>query len=449
LPNQRNDNYSIIPHTSQPQILLLYESAGWTLPHYSTTMPAKINVAIQAHLGFTTTVLSCTYGRYKDNEWQEQHRVYLLENHSPDVSPPDNGRWVNRAELANLFLAVPEHRSVLEEWFADVEGEELHEQWPPWMRTGWFASAAAWIQEQLAALGYTQSAPIEQVVVSTWSTVLRVPATTGSLYFKASSSVFAFEPTLTHALHCLVPMYVPKVLVIDGQRHWMLMQDGGKELRSVRHHPVRSEKALRLYAQMQIDLAAHVETLKAIGCPDQRLHLLPRLYKEILASKPFLLIDTPDELALSEYEQLLAFVPQLQEICEELASYHVPESLHHDDLHSRNILYNDETYIFFDWAECYLTHPFCSMFVMLRDAKYVLKYDDQTVEHLRQAYLMAWTHYEPMERLQRAFVLAERLGSLHRALTWFQFALQVEPDMRWMYQDRALYYLRMLLGTGT
>jgi hypothetical protein len=227
----------------------------------------------------------------------------------------------------------------------------------------------------------------------------------------------------------------------------MLMQDGGMALRYVPPTLERLEEALRLFAQMQIELAEHVETLKATGCPDRRLYLLPGLYQEVLAAKPFLLIDEPNGLPHSEHEQLLAFVPQLQEMCEELADYKVPESLHHVDLHNGNILYNGETYTFIDAGEYCLAHPFCSMFIVLRVARYILKYDEQMLERLTGAYLAPWTRYEPMERLQRIFELAHRLGSLYKALSWYDLISQLKPGMRWMHADAALYYLRVFLGT--
>src|SRR5450755_2991651 len=117
MPEEQNDNYSLIAHNSQPRVLLLCKEERWTLPQHTATNPAEINAAMQAQLGLTTTVLSCVYDRYQDEERDDQHCVYALENHSPDVALPANGRWVERTELANLSLAVPEHRAVLEAWF--------------------------------------------------------------------------------------------------------------------------------------------------------------------------------------------------------------------------------------------------------------------------------------------------------------------------------------------
>src|SRR6202022_373613 len=102
------------------------------------------------------------------------------------------------------------------------------------------------------------------------------------------------------------------------------------------------------------------------------------------------------------------------------ASYNIPESLEHDELTAGNILYNGETCIFIDLAECNLAHPFCSLFIALRSAKYTLGYDDSMLERLREAYLAPWTDFAPMERLQRASTLALRLDRLFRALSWYE-----------------------------
>ena len=453
MSNALNDNYSIIPDSSQARVLLLREENGWSLPRHQATMAAEINEAMLAQLGISTTVLDCVYDRYKDPEREDEHLVYALENHSPEVLPPDNGRWVARTELADLPLVVPEHRAVLEAWFSntgqdmqDKQGER-GEQGAAWMQPGWFNGARGWIEEQLERLGYILAAPIEQFTALSWGTVLRVPTTSGMLYFKAPAPAVAFEPVLAQTLARLVPGSVPEVCALDERRHWLFMRNGGTPLRSDSPDCARSAEALRQYAQMQIALAPHIETLKATGCPDQRLAVLPDLYQEVLAAPSFLLLDQPKGLPRSEYEQLLAFTPRLREMCAELADCGVPESLEHDDLHSRNILYNGQRYVFIDVGECCLAHPFGSMFVVLRDAKYILEYDEQERERLCQAYLDPWTRYASMERLKRAFELAHRLGALYRALSWYRLLAPIEPERRGKLEDSVLYFLQVFLGT--
>jgi hypothetical protein len=403
---------------------------------------------MEEQLRVKTTVLYCAYDRYKDDEREEQHLVYVLENHSPNWTPTQGQEWVNLAELQDLQLIVPEHMAVIETVL--LERGDLHEQRPAWARVGWFATAEQWIQQQLDRLGYVATDSVKQLSMSTWSTVLRVSTTTGDLYFKVSAPVFAYEPLLTQTLSTLVPAHIPPVLTVDNERHWMLMQDAGTTLATINENnpdPTRWEEALRLFAQMQVDLVAHVDTLEKTGCPDMRLQSLPALFEEALAAKDMLLIGQEDGMPEAEYEQLLAFVPELKAMCAKLAEYNVPESLHHDDFHGNNIMYNGNTYVFFDWAECALAHPFCSIMIVQRVVKYVLEYDDTMFDRFRDAYLAPWTCYEPIERLHEAFSLAVRLGKLCRALTWQRFIAQLEPSAKWQYEGSFPYFLRVFLGT--
>jgi len=420
----------------------------WTLPRHIASNPNDINTAMKAQLGITTTLLACVYDRYKDPEREDECRVYALENHSPAVALPSNGRWVEQTELADLPLAVPEHRAVIEDWFSAIANHERRAKKSPWENLGWFDTASAWIYEQLELLGYTPSAPFEQVRTNFWSTALRIPTTTENLYFKASSAVFAaFEPTLAETLSRLVPVYVPPVLLVERQRHWMLMRDGGAPFRSGPYHPDRSVEEIRQYAALQIALAPHMEELLASGCPDQRLQHLPRLYEEALTATSLLRIDEAEGLPRLEYEQLLAFAPRLQEMCAELASYNIPESLEHDDLHTGNVLTNGDRYVFYDWGDACLAHPFISLFIALRDAKYRLEYDEDALERMRVAYLECWTAFGSMEQLRKAFELAHRLGSLYRALTWYRLLSHMAPETHWMFGDAFPYFLRVFLGT--
>ena len=445
-----NDNYSILPHPHEPRILLLQEAGGWTLPRHQETDALAINTEMKEQLGLETTVLYCAYDRYKDDEREDQHRVYALENHSPDWTLTVLQAWVDLATLQALELLVPDHRAVLEHYLTEYEHGNIHEQRLPWARFGWFASATTWIQQQLDAHGYVASSPIEQLRVSPWSTILCVPTTRGDLYFKASAPVFAYEPLLTQALAQFVSAHLPSVLVIDAERGWMLMRDAGTTLAAIHKDdpdPIRWEEALGLFAQMQIDLIEHVDTLEHIGIPDMRLDRLPHLFEEALATKDMLLLGQEDGMPEDDYTQLLAFTLQLKTMCEQLAQYHIPESLHHDDFHGNNILDNGETYVFFDWAECALAHPFCSMMIVLRVAKYVLEYDEAQLDRFRDAYLAPWTRYEPIERLREAFAIAVRLGTLCRALTWKRLIAQVEPSAKWEYEGSFPYFLRVFLGT--
>jgi hypothetical protein len=449
MPEQQTIVYGLIVHPDQRHILLLQTEDGWTLPQYETDNEAEINRATLTRFGLSTTVLDRIY-KTSDNQERADpeaplpEEIYALECHSPDVRLSIPASWIARSELASLPLKDPEHPAILQQWLSQ---DRSNQRLPPWYKSGWYASAAGWAEEQLAHHQYQQTGPIEQVAVRSWGTVLRIPTTSHVLYFKAAAPIFHFEPLLAQTLAQLVPTMVPPVVSIDQPRHWLLMEDGGVPLRDQPRDPALLEVAWVQHAHMQLDLIPHFDTLLATGCPDQRLHHLPELYSELLADIPFLRIGTGGLLP-SEYEQLQALKPRFAEMCAELASYQIPSSLVHEDLHSKNVVVNEQgQYVFIDAGEYSLSHPFFSLYVALRDQRYILKYDDQVRERLIQAYLEPWTRFEPMERLQQAFALAYHLGAFYRALFWYRF-LRTQDNWRQINDDAVPYFLCEFLGTA-
>jgi len=85
---------------------------------------SDINASIKVQLGCDTTVLYCAYDRYKDDEREEQHRVYVLENHTSDFPLPAHARWISRTNLATIDLAVADHYAVLEQWLSEAENND-------------------------------------------------------------------------------------------------------------------------------------------------------------------------------------------------------------------------------------------------------------------------------------------------------------------------------------
>ncbi|HEU5382089.1 MAG TPA: phosphotransferase [Ktedonobacteraceae bacterium] len=446
---QPHDNYCLIPHPREPRILMFLTQVGWTLPQHAEMEAPDISQAMHNLLpGLHVTFLRVAYDRYKDEEREEQHIVSVMENHAPSWMPPAGGAWISSEELRALPLAVPEHGAVLDSWFAERAGGQVPAERVPWARPGWYAEALAWITKQLQAHGYRICGPVEQVRMRVWSCVLRVPATTGALYFKAVPAFFAHEPVLTVGLARLWPALLPSVLTIDATRHWMLMEDAGTTLRhSEQGKDVAAwEHLLDLFSHMQIDSATHQEHLLTLGCPDRRLEHLPMLYASLLhEGRSALLLEQKGGLNAEEYHRLCTMLPEIHALCAKLAGFGIPEALHHDDFHDGNILCKDGRYLFFDWAECAVAHPFYSMIIVLRYTKHVLKFDEVARIRLRDAYLAPWTCYAPMEDLLRAFDLAQRLGLLCRALTWYKTVSHLVEAEQWAYADTVAWNLRNFL----
>jgi hypothetical protein len=67
---------------------------------------------------------------------------------------------------------------------------------------------------------------------------------------------------------------------------------------------------------------------------------------------------------------------------------------------------------------------------------------------MRDIYLAEWIAYQPMDRLQRAFELAQRLAMLCRCLTWHYVVTHMEERTRGEFEDVTAYWLRLFLRNG-
>lgn len=313
---------------------------------------------------------------------------------------------------------------------------------PAWTDADWLAEAEAWIGERLRDVDERVDGAIEQPHVRLWSTALRVPTTMGVLWFKANAPPLAYEAGVVELLARVRPDLVPELVASDRERGWMLMADGGARLRET----VECERdlgrwldVLPRYAELQLATAEHGDELVALGTPDRRLAVLPSHYERLVA-----------ELAgLSADERARLQVHDVGGMCERLGAIGVPETIQHDDLHDGQVFHRDGQYLFFDWGDSCVSHPFFSMAVTLEG---VLSWGLDDVEGsldvtpFRDAYLRPFAEYASRDELVTALGSAMRLGWLSRALTNDLLARSLAPDQRPEWDERIRVRLRMLLG---
>ena len=274
--------------------------------------------------------------------------------------------------------------------------------------------ADAWIHARVAELGAVLTGEIEQPHRRAWSTVLRVPTDRGTLWFKANPRAKAYEAAVVELLAERRPDAVPGLLAVDRRRGWLLMTDGGTRLREL----VEAERdlgrwldVLPRYARLQLDLAPDRDALLAAGAPDRRLERLPGLYRELLAGL--------DWLPAEQLDRLRRLVGWVDTSCATLARLGVRETIQHDDLHDGQVFVRDGDYLFFDWGDACVTHPFLTMAVTLEG---VLSWglDDVAgsvdVTPFRDAYLEPFATVADPAELTAGLAIALRLGWLSRAL---------------------------------
>jgi len=244
---------------------------------------------------------------------------------------------------------------------------------------------------------------------------------------------------------------VPEVLAADPELGWLLMKDAGTTLRSA----ASGDEWLRcmdtVFARMavlQMGCVDHSPSLLALGVPDRRLAGLPEHFARLLDEQEHTLTPAPDALTPGEIREGRRLLGSFADLCSDLASRGVPETLHHDDFHDANVFVDVRLQRprVADWAESAVTHPFCTLTVGLRSAAHSagLPEDSPRLGRLVDAYLEPWSAHGTLPELREALNLALRVGRIVRALTWAHLTASLSPaEQR---QERAAQgWIRMYL----
>lgn len=324
-----------------------------------------------------------------------------------------------------------------------------------WRDPAWRQAAEMWIRETAAAGGRPVNGPIGGVRFLPWSAVLRAPTTGGDVYFKACSPSQSHEPALATWLAAARPDCMIPVLATDPARDWLLLPDGGPTLTPVIAEPPGEvghwSGVLTLQAGVQRDLLPHAAELLALGVPDRRPAALPGLLTALLAQPERLLAGEPNAITTDELSGLCALLPRLRELGDELAALGPPDTFVHDDFHEDHIFAARRPdgawrYVFFDFGDACIAHPFTQLVSQPRFASNRFGIEiDETQQRLGEFYLAQWRDFAPPADLARALALALVTGCIIRALTWVnacgQYLEEIPAELRAIYGSRLAFWL--------
>lgn len=284
-------------------------------------------------------------------------------------------------------------------------------------------------------LGYVPSGTIEQLKAA-WSlsTILRVSTSTGSLYFKADYAKPPSEPAIIDALARRWTRNVPAVVAADHGRSWMLMRDFGE--RSLDREPIaRWQAANRTFSTIQVACSADLEPWWRLKCPDLRIPALVAYTDRLLRDPAALRIDEPGGLTTAAATRLRDLVPQLHDMWGELAAIPIPASIVQQDFRHGNLVMSGRSYVFYDWSETVISHPFFACCRFLDYVQYDLHPRRLSVEErsrrIAEGYLEPWTRILGLTDLWHAFELARRLNPIYVAIRAYLDVPYCEPTSSW------------------
>jgi len=330
---------------------------------------------------------------------------------------------------------------VLSDWFAEANTPGASPTRPPWACRGWFAEAIAWIRTELRQHNRCVAGPVEQLRAWERSALLRAPTEAGWVYFKAVPAMFAHEPVVTQALAAWFPGAIPGVIALDPERRWLLLEDfGGATLDRV-DDPDHWAAAIRGYARLQVACVDRIPDIRSLGCPAWSLPEIAGYVARFVADTAAFLPGQPDGLTEAEIERLQGLESNVGALLGEIAAAGIPLSLQHGDFGASNIAVVRTGYVFFDWSDCAITHPFFDLSLVLDGVDERFSHDPTVSTRLREAYLDVWTRYAPIERLRPTLDAALRVAPLVRAMVYHHTILPGMGD-RWEMEAMAPHLAR-------
>ena len=369
---------------------------------------------VRDRFGLDIVVLRCVLVDEHDaNEGSGD--AYLFTENLSDQTTLD-GSWLDRDATAAPMDA--RDRKAIRQWFTE-EREGGPQALQAWAYPGWYATAVGWIEASLP-----ETVRVDQYATWCVSSLHRVETSVGRYYFKAAPAVFRHEASVTDMLARRFPETIPRPIAIDGERGWMLTADFGDDLVAAADLSDRVG-ALDALGSLQRKSVPSVEILLSSGCRDRRPQTLPREVEQLAS-------EGSEWLSDSLAHRLQAGLPRIHDLCEEVASSPIPNTLVHGDFHAENVAISDDRYVIFDWTDACIAHPFVDAATFLRYAERA-SIDRATRERWRDHYLRGWEGFAPHDVASHLFELVTPLAALHQVITYRWLLDSLDPSERWQF----------------
>jgi len=319
-----------------------------------------------------------------------------------------------------------------------------------WASAAWRESMLAWVDDQLAAVGFRRTGEPEQVRLRPWGTVFRIPTSGGTVWFKAPAPATVFEVGLYSLLARKAPHLVLTPLAVDLDRGWFLLPDGGSTLNDIASGPELIDilvSILPRYGQLQRDLALDVDAMLGLGLTDMRAAAMPTRFDEAFAAVETWVTGYGDATNRELPLRIAARRETLVSWCDRLGTAPAAASIDHHDLHAKNVFVTDGGFTIADWGDAVIAHPFASLLVTLGFVRFHLRVgtDDPAVLRVRDTYLDAFTDLAPRRDLIAAADLACQVAKVTRALIFIR-SLEAANDPKHPFAREPLVWLAGILN---
>jgi hypothetical protein len=226
---------------------------------------------------------------------------------------------------------------------------------PRWARPGWWDRATGWLEGELAAIGRPLVGEPEPFYMWGISAVIRASTTNGRVFLKAVFPPFQHEPAATRLLADSFPGAIPRVLAIEPDEGWLVLEDigdawidGGAD----EDRPMRLAAGARAIVELQRSATGLIDPMREIGCPHRPLAALPDALEAALAGEAIGFVNAAPEL-----DRRSRAVDGTKAAVGRLLDLGFPETIIHGDFHAGNAAILAGRVVIIDWSDAAIGSP--------------------------------------------------------------------------------------------
>jgi aminoglycoside phosphotransferase (APT) family kinase protein len=432
----------IVPAPEGPLVLLDGDGRLPSMPadgddDHATVV--AVDEALREAWAFTAPVLE-THPRWDSvADGEPVPTLVTTEPAATDWGPPAGLAY---RPIPDDLESVPESlRPRARELLAEIRtGAQPPELRPRWARRGWHDRASAWMNRAAAAAGRPLVASPRPFFLRGISALLRAPSADRDLFLKAVFPPFHAEPVITHFLAERFPEAVPRVVAIEEDEGWLLIED--VEAPWIGSLPLAERMAAvgpgaRSLVAIQRDMArrpADLAGLARAGAPSRPLGEIPDELDRALG---------PDGLALPDEpiapDRRAALVRRAAEAVDRLVELDLPESLVHGDFHSLNVALADDRSVIIDWSDAAIGSPLVDLVTWIAWTE-----TDGEAEAAAEGWLEAWSEDVDVAALRDRLDDVIAAGAAFQVISYDGIGRALEPATRYTMAGGGDNFLRRL-----
>ena len=406
-----------------PALALVFSKSGREIAITSSDLPSLPEVripdrfypeiedfesAVARTLGIAVRVLRCLD---TGNIEQGRPRLYSLVTSEDGERLGDDFLWTDAFNVCRLGgLDDPQTVSIQHERNR-VSNSAPPSPTVPWeWPGGWECEVREWVYDHIESRYSPEQVTLTPIRSWSISSVVRIDVATGSdskrLFFKASPRFFSQEVVGTKAVADRFPEVSPRLVAVDTDRGWMLMEDLGDLTLGAADEFELWNEAMRALARVQIGFTGETDLLAGLGLERRSTSVIPSMLREWLHDPESLGIGYEAERTEKALQRLSPHVERVDELTALSDSVGLPPTLIHGDLDAGNVFVRDGAPVIMDWSDSSISNP-------LFDAALIPQVSRNPV--LAEAYLDEWREFASIYGLEEAFEAAKPVAALERA----------------------------------